>query len=294
MFLLNQTTLRQKVVFSGIGLHSGQPSSLIIHPAPENTGIQFVKDGIFIPAIISSVKGTAFATQLHYNGVSVRTVEHFLSACMGLRLSNAFCEVVGDELPIMDGSSWPFYFALQSIGLEKQKIAQHVAIVKKVITVQQGSSIGILSPAQDQSFDISIDYDHPLIQAGGMNLKFSFKNNHYATDIARSRTYGFMKERAMYKERSLAQGADLTNSLVFNDDQVLNLDGMRFKDEVMRHKILDAIGDLSLIGGPFMGHYEAIRPGHTLNTQVVLQAFLQNAFEWVPVEQLSKYTDVIG
>jgi UDP-3-O-[3-hydroxymyristoyl] N-acetylglucosamine deacetylase len=290
MFSLNQTTLQQKVSFSGVGLHTGEPSTLILSPAPENTGIQFVKNGVIIPALMSSVVNTSFATQLSVQQESIKTVEHLLSAFMALRLSNVFCEITGSEIPIMDGSSWPFYFAIKSIGLFEQQAPQSVAVITKNIVVQDNASLGILSPGLEQSFEFTIDYEHELIKKNGLFLKFSFHKNHYATDISRARTYGFLKDAPIYKEYGLAKGADLNNSLIFDDNQVLNLEGMRFVDEPIRHKILDAIGDLSLIGGPFMGHYHAIRPGHTLNIKIVTEALLQNAIEWVPAADLSTYT----
>ena len=164
MFLSTQTTLRQKVTFTGIGLHTGEPATVIVHPASENTGINFIVNGAIIPALIGFVSKTSYATQLHQGDISIKTVEHLLSAFMGLGLTNALCEVIGSEIPIMDGSSWPFYFALKSVGLLNQKEPLKIALVNKIVEVHQGDSVGILAPSQDQSFEIALAYDHPLIK----------------------------------------------------------------------------------------------------------------------------------
>ncbi|NBV29878.1 UDP-3-O-[3-hydroxymyristoyl] N-acetylglucosamine deacetylase, partial [bacterium] len=222
MFLSNQTTLRQKVTFNGIGLHTGESTTVIVHPAAENTGINFIINGTIIPALIGFVSKTSYATQLHQGDVSIKTVEHLLSAFMGLGLTNALCEVIGPEIPIMDGSSWPFYFALKSVGLLHQKEPLKIAVVNKTVEVCYGESVGILSPSQDQSFEITLAYDHPFIKDNALSLRFSFSKNDYPTDIARARTYGFKKDIEFYKENNLARGADLTNSLVFDDHAILN------------------------------------------------------------------------
>ena len=286
MLQLKQTTIRQPISFSGVGLHSGESVNLTLHPAPPQTGIQFLYNGQALKAHLSHVSNTQYATQLEGNGITIRTVEHLLSALMAMRVSNVFCMLDHSELPIMDGSSWPFYFALQTTGIEEQDAPVLVARVNKEVVVHQGESMGMLKPAYDQMYEVTLDYAHPLIVAGGLTGKFSFKKDHYPTSLARARTYGFKKDLDFYKKYNLALGGNLKNSVVFDDQSVLNPEGLYFADEVVRHKILDAIGDLSLIGAPFLGSYQAIRPGHTLNILLLKEAVLQHAFDWVPAHSL--------
>ena len=290
MFSIFQKTIEQKTVFSGKGLHTGEFSELIVHPAPEDTGIIFIKNNIHIPATAMSVVETSFCTQIERDGERVKTIEHFMSAIAGLELTNLICEIRGPEIPILDGSSWPFYFGLISSGIIDQQKHRQIAIVKKTVELQYGDCIAGLYPYNDRLYDLTVDYHDPIVASGGLQAQFSFHLDDYASEIARARTYGFLKDLPFYQKNNLAKGADLSNTLVFDDAQVLNPDGLRFKNEVVRHKILDAIGDLSLIGMPFWGLYQAVRPGHGLNIQMIKKAFEKNAFEIVPINELSKYT----
>ena len=290
MFSIYQKTIEQKLMFSGKGLHTGEYSELTVYPAPEDTGIIFIKNNVQIPATAINVVETSFCTQIELEGQRVKTIEHFMSAVAALQLTNLICEINGPEVPILDGSAWPFYFGLKSTGIIHQKKYQQIAVIKKPVELQHGTSIAGLYPFNDQLYDLTVDYSDSIVSSAGLQGQFSFRLDNYETEIARARTYGFMKDLPFYQKNNLAQGADLSNTLVFDDKEVLNPDGLRFKNEVVRHKILDAIGDLALIGMPFWGLYKAIRPGHGLNIQMIKSAFERNAFEIVPVAELSKYT----
>lgn len=282
-----QTTLEQEVHFSGIGLHTGAPSHVTLFPAPENTGLVFVdknKKPLF-KSTVESVLSTDYCVTLGTETARVKTVEHLLSALLALSLSNAFIYCDGPEIPLMDGSSWPFFFHIRSAGLKVQQALKIYAVITKELTVNLGQAQATIAPSQQYEIDVSLEYAHPFLCAEGLQRRFTLEGAAYEHEIARARTYGFTKDLPLYQKHQLALGANYHNTLIFDDLQPISDEPPRFKQEIVRHKILDIIGDLSLIGAPLIGAYHAICPGHTLNVAAVRALLAQEAVSWLTYEQ---------
>lgn len=278
-----QRTIRAKVTCTGVGLHSGKPIKLEILPAPEDNGITFVRTDMVrhaeLRACIDHVGDTTLATtlQVGVNGsrAVVGTVEHLLAAFMGLGIDNAQVLLDGPEVPVLDGSASPFVDLLKSVGLESQRKLKRFIVVKKEVTVKDGDKVATIRPGRGLSVECSVDFDHPLIPE--TPFKFSFSERGFARDLARARTFGFLKDVEMLQARGLARGGSLDNAVVIDQYNVLNPEGLRYPDEFVRHKVLDALGDLSLFGMPVVGRLHLHKSGHALNTKLVQQVLSQPA-----------------
>ncbi|MBX6327247.1 MAG: UDP-3-O-acyl-N-acetylglucosamine deacetylase [Pseudolabrys sp.] len=284
-----QTTLREQVTVSGTGVHSGLPVTLTMHPADDDTGIVFQRvnpDGTVgreIRADVRAVTATEFATVLgDAQGPLCSTAEHLLAALRGLGVDNVVIEIDGPEVPIMDGSAGPFVAALDQAGLTSRAQPRRYIEVVKPVRVTKGDAIGELRPyAHGFRIEAEIAFDHPLI--GRQALMLDVTPDVFRREIARARTFGFMKDVARLWSAGYALGANLDNTLVVTEDRILNPDGLRFSDEFVRHKVLDAIGDLALAGLPLIACYSTLRGGHRLN-YAVLSALLADRTAWRVVE----------
>ena len=284
-----QTTLRDHTALCGVGVHSGLPVILTLHPADAGTGLRFIRtraDGRHdreIPADMGAVTATEFATVLgDASGPLVSTAEHVLAALSGLGVDNASVEIDGPEAPIMDGSAAPFVAAIDSVGIETLDQPRRYIRVLKPVRVAMGDAYGEIAPnPRGFRIEAEVDYDHPLI--GHQALALDLKPDSFRREIARARTFGFMRDVTSLWNAGYALGASLENTLVVTDNRILNPEGMRFPDEFVRHKMLDAVGDLALAGGPLLGTYRSVRGGHKLN-HAVLCALMSDASAWTWVE----------
>lgn len=284
-----QTTLRDHTSLCGVGIHSGLPVTLTLHPADADTGLRFVRTRVEgwrdreIAADMSAVTATEFATVLgDASGPLVSTAEHVLAALSGLGVDNAVVEIDGPEAPIMDGSAAPFVAAIDSVGLETLDRPRRYIKVLKPVRVAKGDAYGEIRPnARGFRVEAEIEFEHALI--GRQRLAVEVKPDTFRRDIARARTFGFMRDVATLWNAGYALGASLENTLVVSDNRILNPEGTRFPDEFVRHKVLDAVGDLALAGGPLLGTYRSVRGGHKLN-HAVLCALMSNKSAWTWVE----------
>ena len=267
----NQRTLSQPVHVQGVGLHSGASVNLSLLPAPVNHGIIFVRTDtqrpVAIPALTEFVVDTSLATTLGKDGVKISTVEHLMAALAGMGLDNVRVELDGPEVPIMDGSAAPFAALISEAGVREQEEPRRLLVIKKHVSVVDGDKEASLSPAGRFRISCTIDFKHPLITEQAFDLEFS--DRCFAKEISRARTFGFLRDVEMLKKMGLARGGSLDNAIVVDELSILNPDGLRFPDEFVRHKILDAIGDLSLFGRPVVGHLKAFKTGHALNQKLV-------------------------
>ena len=284
-----QTTLREEVAVSGIGVHSGLPVTLTLHPADDDTGIVFQRvtaDGAIereIRADVRAVTATEFATVLgDASGPLCSTAEHLLAALRGLNVDNVVVEIDGPEVPIMDGSAAPFVEALDQAGLTARALPRRYIEVIKPVRVSKGDAFGELRPYEHGfRVEAEIEFDHPLI--GRQALALDIEPDTFRREIARARTFGFMKDVANLWSAGYALGASFDNTLVVSEDRVLNPEGLRFADEFVRHKALDALGDLALAGHPLLAAYRTVRGGHKLN-HAVLSALMADTSAWRVVE----------
>jgi UDP-3-O-[3-hydroxymyristoyl] N-acetylglucosamine deacetylase len=285
----NQTTLRSHATVTGIGVHSGSPATLTLHPAEPNSGIVFVRSGIDgqcdreIAANFRSVTATEFATVLgDQNGPAVSTTEHVLAALHGLGIDNVIVEVDGPEVPIMDGSAQAFVEAIDQAGIVTQQASRRCIKVLKPVRVGKNSSFGELLPhARGLRIETEIEFDHPII--GRQTYAFDVEPGTFRRELARARTFGFMRDVAKLWSAGYALGASFENTVVIAENRVLNAEGVRFPDEFVRHKAVDAIGDLALAGAPLIGCYRSVRGGHKLN-HAVLTALMADRSAWTYVE----------
>ena len=266
---IRQTTLLRDVTFDGVGLHSGENISVRVAPAPVNTGIVFVqtKDEVRIPAAADNVVSTFLATTLGVSQTRVSTVEHLVAAIAGLSIDNAIIEVSGSELPIVDGSSAPFVRAFLETGIRELRAERQVFVVRRPFSVRDGVKEATFWPAPNFRVSYSIDFAHPAI--GEQRWDGVITPGVFARELASARTFGFLKDVEMLKASGLALGGSLENAIVLDDMRVLNPEGLRFPDEFVRHKVLDAVGDLALAGRPIAGHLVAHRAGHDINQRLV-------------------------
>ncbi len=266
-----QKTLRMKTAVDGVGLHSGKRVRLKLMPAPSDSGLVFVRTDqnrpVEIPARAEHVVDTRLSTTLGRDGVSLATVEHLVAALVGLGVDNARIEVDGPEVPILDGSAAPFVRLVLDAGLREQKAPRKVAVVKKTVTVQDGDKTARLSPASHLSIHCAVDFRHPLITDQRLSLEVTPRS--FVRELATARTFGFKREVEYLQSRGFALGGSLENAIVVDDFHILNPDGLRFPDEFVRHKMLDAVGDLALAGHPVVGAMHATKTGHALNHRLV-------------------------
>lgn len=272
-----QTTLAKDLVFEGVGLHSGERITLRVTAAPANTGIEFVvgPDAVRIPALAGHVVSTFLATTLGIGDARVSTVEHLLAALSGLGVDNARILVSGSELPIVDGSSAPFVRSILEVGLRELRAEREVFVVRRPFTIRDGVKEASFWPSPSFRISYSIEFAHPAI--GEQRWDGVVTPHVFARDLAPSRTFGFLKDVEMMKASGLALGGSLDNAVVLDDSRVINPEGLRFADEFVRHKVLDAIGDLALAGRPIVGHLVAHRAGHDLNQRLVKELLSDEA-----------------
>jgi UDP-3-O-[3-hydroxymyristoyl] N-acetylglucosamine deacetylase len=281
-----QTTISREIELSGTGVHSGAPVSMLLHPAEADTGYRFLvsKRGRIIaeiPADVRYVKNLTLCTVLgDESGVTISTVEHLLAALRGLSVDNCYIEIDAREVPIMDGSAGAFVEAIDEVGIRELSQPRKFIKVLKPIRVQEGDCWGELSPHSSFHLDVEIDFPTPLIGRQRMALELS--SGAFRNEIARARTFGFMRDVENLWKAGLALGASLNNTIALADDRIMNAEGLRFPQEFVRHKLLDAVGDLALAGAPMLGMYRSVRGGHRLNAHV-LQALLADQEAWTMV-----------
>lgn len=291
--MLKQRTLKTQVEATGVGLHSGEKVTLKLLPAAIDTGIVFRRTDLpgmpTIQATPDAVKDTRMCSALEDNGARVATVEHLMSALAGLGVDNIIVEVSAAEIPIMDGSSGPFIFLLQSAGISEQSAPKKFIRIKNRIEVKDDDKWVRFDPYHGFKMDFTIDFAHPVFENSGSNVKIDFADNSYIKEISRARTFGFMHEVEYLRANGLARGGSLDNAIVLDEFRVLNTDGLRYEDEFAKHKVLDAIGDLYMLGHPLLGAYTAFKSGHGLNNQLIRALMADDdAWEYVTFEDLSK------
>jgi UDP-3-O-[3-hydroxymyristoyl] N-acetylglucosamine deacetylase len=288
--MMKQRTLKKLIETTGVGLHSGQKVRLVLRPAQPNTGVVFHRVDLSPPVELRAdpfgVGDTRLASCLEQNGAKVATVEHLMSALAGLGIDNIHIDVDASELPILDGSAAPFVFLLQSAGIEEQRAAKKFLRILKPVEVKEGDKWARLSPYDGFSLEFSIQFNHPAVSNTAARARVDFADQSYLRQIARARTFGFMHEVEYMREQGLALGGSLDNAIVMDEYRVLNSDGLRYADEFVRHKILDAVGDLYLAGHALLGAFEAYKSGHALNNQL-LRAVLADQSAW----ELVSYDD---
>ncbi|UCG38414.1 MAG: UDP-3-O-acyl-N-acetylglucosamine deacetylase [bacterium] len=276
-----QKTLGGTMEFAGIALHTGAETSVCVLPGEADTGYRFrrtdIKGAPEVEASVHNIKDTLLATSLGLNGASVKTVEHLLSALAGSGVDNAVIEVSGDEVPIMDGSAAPFVRGVEIVGLVEQEVPKKMLRILRRISAGENGSTATLDPAETFRVSFTIEFEHALV--GRQAMDFQYSPEAFAREIAYARTFGFLKDVQMMMDRGLALGGSLDNAVVVGDDRILNPGGLRSPDEFVRHKILDSIGDLSLLGIPIIGAYSGHRAGHRIN-RLLMQEVLANPSHW--------------
>ncbi len=281
--MIRQQTLKQEVSVVGIGLHSGRKVRLTLRPAPENTGIVFTRTDIAPDASIKAdplrVSETMMATTIDRGDVKISTVEHLMSALSGMGIDNCYVDIDAPEIPIMDGSGASFVFLIQATGVEEQDAPRKFVRIKRPIKVHLGEKWASLEPYDGFKLSFAIDFNHPAIDETEQFVEVDFKNNRYAEDVSRSRTFGFVNDVENLRSMGLAQGGTLDNAVVMDDYHVLNQDGLRSDDEFAKHKLLDAMGDLYMLGHPIVGHYKAFKSGHGLNNSL-LRSLMNTPDSW--------------
>ena len=278
--MLRQRTLKSLIRATGVGLHTGAKVTLALRPAQPETGIVFrrvdLAQPVDIPARPELVGETRLCSCLVQGAVKIYTVEHLMSALAGLGVDNVYVDLDGPEVPIMDGSAAPFVLLLQQAGLVEQNAPKRFLRVTKCVEVSDGDKRAAIEPYDGFKLSFSIVYDHPVIEKSSTSLTVDFAETSYLREVARARTYGFMQEVEQLHEAGLARGGGLENAVVLDEYRVLNAEGLRFADEFIRHKVLDAIGDLYLLGRPLLGAFSAHKSGHALNNRL-LRALLADA-----------------
>ncbi|AVO40643.1 UDP-3-O-acyl-N-acetylglucosamine deacetylase [Simplicispira suum] len=285
--MLQQRTIKTLTRAVGVGLHSGQRVELTLRPAAPDTGIVFrridLAQPVDIPVSAEAVTDTRMASTIGVGAAKVHTVEHLMSACAGLGLDNLYIDITAEEVPILDGSSASFVFLLQSAGIELQKLPRRFIRLKRPVEVREGEGAQAkwarLSPYHGFKLSFEIDFDHPAVDSTGQRVEFDLGSGNYSRDIARARTFGFTRDVEALRASGLALGGGLDNAIVMDDYKVLNAGGLRYDDEFVKHKILDAMGDLYLVGKPLLAAYSAFRSGHALNN-LLLRELLAQGDAW--------------
>lgn len=281
--IIQQRTLRHDIRAMGVGLHTGEKVFLTLKPAPVNTGVRFRRIDLVpyidIPARAEYVGDTTLSTTLAKNGAQISTVEHLLSAIAGLGIDNVIIEINAPEVPIMDGSAGPFIFLLQSAGIKEQKAAKKFLRVKKRIYVQEGEKWALLEPFEGFKVSLELDFNHPVLKKSTQAATLDFSSISYMKEVSRARTFGFMSDYEWLKANNLALGGSLHNAVVLDECRVINEDGLRCEDEFVKHKILDAVGDLYLLGMTLIGSFSGYKSGHALNN-LLLTELLKDQQAW--------------
>ena len=291
--MVRQRTLKTLTKAVGVGLHSGQRVELTLRPAQPDTGIVFRRTDLPLPVLIpvsaQAVTDTRMASTISNGGAKVHTVEHLMSACAGLGVDNLYVDITAEEVPILDGSSASFVFLLQSAGIEQQNAPRRFIRVLRPVEVREGEGEDLkwarLDPYHGFKLGFEIDFDHRVVNSTGQRVEFDLGTDSYSRDIARARTFGFTKEVEYMRSKGLALGGGLDNAIVMDDTKVLNAGGLRYDDEFVKHKILDAMGDLYIIGKPLLAAYTAFRSGHALNNKLLRELLANSdAYEVVTFE----------
>ena len=271
--MIKQRTLKTVVRSTGVGLHTGHKVTMVLRPAPIDTGVVFCRSDLpgnpAIPAHALNVTNTTMATVIEKNGARVSTVEHLMSAFAGLGIDNAFVDVSAEEVPIMDGSAGTFVFLIQSAGIEEQAAAKRYVRILKPVGIEDGDKKVRLEPFDGFKVGFSIEFSHPVFDAATSEVEVDFADVSFVREVSRARTFGFTQEVEMLRTKGLARGGSLDNAIVIDDFRVLNAEGLRMDDEFVRHKLLDAVGDLYMLGRPLIGAFYGRKSGHALNNLLV-------------------------
>jgi UDP-3-O-[3-hydroxymyristoyl] N-acetylglucosamine deacetylase len=289
--MIKQRTLKSIVRAVGVGVHTGEKVSMALRPAPVDTGIVFCRSDLpgnpAIPATALNVSNTTMATVIEKDGARVSTVEHLMSAFAGLGIDNAFVDVSGEEVPIMDGSAGTFVFLIQSAGIAEQAAAKRYLRVLKRIDIEDGDKKVRLEPFDGFKVGFTIEFSHPVFDAAASEVEIDFGDVSYVRDVARARTFGFTQEVEMLRSKGLGRGGSLDNVVVIDDFRVLNAEGLRMDDEFVMHKALDAVGDLYMLGRPLIGAFYGHKSGHALNNLLVRKLLADtSAWEEVTFDKL--------
>ena len=287
--MIRQRTLKNVIRATGVGLHTGKKVLLTLRPAPTNTGVIFrrvdIDPAVEIPAKPKYVGDTSLSTTLVKNKVRISTVEHLLSAFAGFGIDNVYVDLTADEVPIMDGSAGPFVFLIQSAGVEEQRAAKKFLRIKEKVQVEQNGKWAIFEPFDGFKVGFSIEFDHPVFNQNNCHAEIDFSTTSFVKEVSRARTFGFMRDVELLRERNLVLGGSLDNAVVVDDYRILNEDGLRYADECVKHKILDAIGDLYLLGHSLIGAFKGHKSGHALNNTLIRELLLdKSAWEIVSFE----------
>lgn len=288
--MIKQRTLKNVIRATGVGLHTGEKVYLTLRPAPSDTGIVFrrtdLKEPLEIRACPENVTDTRLSTTLECDGVRVSTVEHLMSAFAGMGIDNAYVELTAPEVPIMDGSAGPFVFLIQSAGIAEQSAPKRFIRIKQRIQLTDGDKWAAFEPFEGFKVSFAIDFDHPMFRNSTQNTSVDFSTTSFVKEVSRARTFGFMADLESLRQSGLARGGGVDNAIVLDDYRILNDDGLRYEDEFVKHKVLDAIGDLYLLGHPLIGAFNAYKSGHSLNNRLLRQ-LVATRDAW----ELMTYTD---
>ncbi len=284
--MIRQRTLKNVIRATGVGLHTGEKIYLTLRPAPVDTGIVFCRVDLEKPVQIQArpenVGDTRLSTTLTSGDVRISTVEHLLSAMAGLGIDNAYVDLSAPEVPIMDGSAGPFVFLIQSAGIEEQEAPKRFIRIKRPVQVEDGDKVARFEPFEGFKVGFTIEFDHPVFKANAQHSEIDFSTTSFVKEVSRARTFGFMHEIEQLRDRKLALGGSLDNAVVLDNYRILNEDGLRYSDEFVKHKILDAIGDLYLLGHSLIGAFNGFKSGHALNNKL-LRALVADTSAWEEV-----------
>ena len=287
--MIKQRTLKNVIRATGVGLHTGKKVLLTLRPASANTGITFrrvdLDPAVEIPAKPKYVGDTSLSTTLVKDNIRISTVEHLLSALAGFGIDNAFVDLTADEVPIMDGSAGPFVFLIQSAGIVEQNAAKKFLRIKEKVRVDKDEKWAMFEPFDGFKVGFSIEFDHPVFNQNNCHAEIDFSTTSFVKEVSRARTFGFMRDVELLRQKNLILGGSLNNAVVVDDYRVLNEDGLRYADECVKHKILDAIGDLYLLGHSLIGAFKGYKSGHALNNTLIRELLLnEDAWELVSFE----------
>ncbi|QTF94057.1 UDP-3-O-acyl-N-acetylglucosamine deacetylase, partial [Halomonas sp. BM-2019] len=288
--MIRQRTLKNVIRATGVGLHSGKKVYMTLRPAPVDTGIVFVRTDldpeVQVPARAEYVTDTTLCTALSHGGAKVATVEHLMSAFAGLGIDNAYVDLSAPEVPIMDGSAGPFVFLIQSAGISEQNAAKKFIRIRREVTVRDGDKEATFRPHQGFKVAFSIDFDHPVFEEQTQAAVVDFSTTSFVKEVSRARTFGFMRDLEYLRSNNLALGGSLDNAIVVDDYRIVNEGGLRYDDEFVKHKVLDAIGDLYQLGYSLIGEFRGVKSGHALNNQLCRALMAQpDAYEIVTFEE---------
>lgn len=288
--MLAQRTIRNKVTASGVGLHSGKKVNLVLHPADPDTGVVFRRtDGdkvVEIPALLNFVGNTTLSTTLENDGYEISTIEHLLSALAGTGVDNCIIECDGPEIPIMDGTSTQFVFLIQAAGIVEQSAVKKFIYVTKSVQVKRGDAVARIKPYDGFRVTFTLEFDHPVYKKYPQSASIDFSQTSFIREVSRARTFGLMSDLKNLKSNNLALGANLENAIGIGEEDIENEGGLRFSDEFVKHKILDAIGDLYLLGHNLIGEFYGFKTGHALNNELLKKIESENAYKIIEIDEI--------